>query len=68
MFGFVEADCVLDGIKPAVSVDSVGLLVLMGWMNSEYCGLEWEGRSAGFSCTLRVGILQIFRGKYKVVH
>lgn len=54
MFGFVEADCVVDGIKPAVSVDSVGLLVLMGWMNSEYCGLEWEGGSAGFSCTLCV--------------
>lgn len=54
MFGFVEADCVVDGIKPAVSVDSVGLLVLMGWMNPEYCGLEWKGRSAVFSCIVCV--------------
>lgn len=36
VFGFVETDCVVDGIKPAVSVDSVGLLALMGWMNAEY--------------------------------
>lgn len=51
MFGFVEADCVVDGIKPTVSVDSIGLLALMGWMNAEHCGLEWKGRSTVFSCT-----------------
>lgn len=37
---FGEADCVVDGIKPTLSVDSIGLLALMGWMNAEYCGLE----------------------------
>lgn len=38
MFGFVEADCVVDGIKPTVSVDSIGLLLLMGgWMLSTVC-------------------------------
>lgn len=36
---FLEADCVVDGIKPTVSVDSIALLVLMGWMNAD-CGLE----------------------------
>lgn len=51
MLCFVEADCVVDGIKPTVSVDSIGLLALMGWMNAEYCGLEWEDRSAVFSFT-----------------
>lgn len=50
MFGFAEADCVVDGIKPTVSVDSIGLLVLMGWMNTAHCGLEWKGGSAVFSC------------------
>lgn len=29
----VEADCVVDGIKPTVSVDSAGLLELMGCMS-----------------------------------
>lgn len=52
MFGLVEADCVVDGIKPTVSVDSIGLLAPMGWMNAECCGLEWEGRSAFFSSFL----------------
>lgn len=47
---FVKADCVVDGIKPTVSVDSIGLLVLMGRMNAEYCGLEWEGRSVFLYC------------------
>lgn len=36
MFGFVEGDYVVDGIKPTVSVDHFGLLVLMGCMNTEH--------------------------------
>lgn len=51
MLCFLIADCVSDGIKPTVSVDSIGLLALMAWMNAECCVLEWEGRSAVFSCT-----------------
>lgn len=41
----MKADCIVDGIKPTVSVDSIGLLALMGWMNAEYCGLEWNGKA-----------------------
>lgn len=48
---FMMAACNVDGIKPAVSVDSIGLLALMGWMNAECGRLEWGGRSAAFSCT-----------------
>lgn len=48
MLFFVIADSVVDEIKPTVSVDSIGLLALMGWMNAECCGFEWEGGSAMF--------------------
>lgn len=51
MLCLVITNCVIDGIKPTVSVDSIGLLALMGLMNAECCGLEWEGGSAAFSCT-----------------
>lgn len=34
MFGFVEADCAVDEIKLTVSADRIGLLALMGWMNT----------------------------------
>lgn len=41
MFDFVESACVVDGVKPTVSVDSIGLLAPIGRMNAEHCGLEW---------------------------
>lgn len=53
---FMMAACNVDGIKPAVSVDSIGLLALMGWMNAECSRLEWGGRSAAFSCTACVSV------------
>lgn len=62
----VEAECVVDGIKPTVSVDSVGLLVLIGWMNAEHCGLERRGRSVVFSCTVCISSLQISHDRFKV--
>lgn len=34
MFGFVEADYAVDEIKLTVSADRIGLLALMGWMNT----------------------------------
>jgi len=40
IFGFVAGDCDVDEIKPTVSVDNLGLLMLMGCMNTELCGLE----------------------------
>lgn len=46
MFDFVEADCVVDGVKPTVSVNSIGLLAPMGRMNAEHCGLEWGRQCA----------------------
>lgn len=52
MLCLVIADCAVDEIKPTVNVDSIGLLAVMGWMNAECCGLEWEGGSAVYRMCL----------------
>lgn len=69
MFCFVEADCVVDGIKPTVSVDSIGLLALMGWMNAELCWLESEKADLQCCLVLRASrMLQISPDKFKVAY
>lgn len=52
MFDFMEADCVVDGVKPTVSIDSIGLLAPIGRMNAEHCGFGMG--EAVFSCTVCV--------------